>query len=86
MLTYSSDSLTKRHPVHYNHAHNQLINDGGEVVQQVFFYGDTDGKGVFNSFREWFWLPNWKVKRSENWVTIVASKESRWLFIVMPPR
>lgn len=76
MLTYSSDSLTKKLgiPPITIMPYNQLINDSGEVVQQVFFYGDTDGKGVFNSFVNGFGAPNWKVKRSENWVTISSIK------------
>lgn len=76
MLTYSSDSLTKKLgiPPITIMPYKQLTNDSGEVVQQVFFYGDTDGKGVFNSFVNGFGAPNWKVKRSENWVTITSIK------------
>lgn len=76
MLTYPSDSLTKKLgiPPITVMPYNQLTDDSGTVVQQVFFYGDVDGKGVFNSFVNGFGAPNWKVKRDVNWVTISSLK------------
>ncbi|MBP6624512.1 MAG: hypothetical protein KA198_05030 [Chitinophagaceae bacterium] len=76
MLTYSNDSITAKLgiPPITVMPYSQLINDSGIVVQQVFFFGDTDGKGVFNSFVGGFGAPNWKVKREENWVFISSLK------------
>lgn len=64
MLTSSNDSLTKKFgiPPITVMPYSQLVNDSGIVVQQVFFYGDVDGKGVFNSFVGTFGAPDWKVK------------------------
>ncbi len=76
MLTFSNDSITAKLgiPPITKMPYSQLVNDSGVVVQQVFFFGDTDGKGVFNSFVGGFGAPNWKVKREENWVFISSLK------------
>lgn len=79
MLTSSNDSLTKKFgiPPISVMPYSQLVNDSGIVVQQVFFFGDVDGKGVFNSFVGTFGAPDWKVKREENWVKISSIKGKR---------
>lgn len=76
MLTFSNDSITAKLgiPPITVMPYSQLVNDSGVVVQQVFFFGDTDGKGVFNSYVGGFGAPNWKVKREENWVFIKSLK------------
>ncbi|MEZ5045999.1 MAG: hypothetical protein R2831_03305 [Chitinophagaceae bacterium] len=76
MLTLSNDSLSQKFdiPPISVMPYNQLVDDSGMVSQQVFFYGDKDGKGVFNSFVNSFGAPTWKVKKSENWVTITSLK------------
>lgn len=76
MLTLSNDSLSSKFgiPPITIMPYTALVNDSGVVVQQVFFYGDKDGKGVFNSYVNGFGAPNWKVKRDVNWVTISSIK------------
>ena len=72
MLTASNDSITKKYgiPPITIMPYNQLADDSGIVYQQVFFYGDEDGKGVFNSYLNSFGAGDWKIKRDEKWVTI----------------
>lgn len=77
MLTYSNDSITAKLgiPPITVMPYAQLVNDSGIVYQQVFFYGDVDGKGVFNSYVNGFGAPDWKVDKSnENWVKISSIK------------
>lgn len=76
MLTASNDSITKKYgvPPITVMPYTQLINDSGIVYQQVFFFGDEDGKGVFNSYVNGFSPSEWKVKRDEKWVTISSIK------------
>lgn len=76
MLTYSSDSMTAKLgiPPITLMPYNSLKDDSGTVVQQVFFYGDKDGKGVFNSYVNGFGAPDWKVTREANWVKISSIK------------
>lgn len=76
MLTYSNDSMTAKLgiPPITVMPFNNLKDDSGTVVQQVFFYGDKDGKGVFNSYVNGFGAPDWKVTRTDNWVKISSIK------------
>lgn len=76
MLTYSNDSMTAKLgiPPITVMPYNSLKDDSGTVVQQVFFYGDKDGKGVFNSYVNGFGAPDWKVSREANWVKISSIK------------
>jgi hypothetical protein len=50
--------------------YNRLLNDSGQIVQQVFFFGDKDGKGVFQSYLGHFSGAGWKITRNPEWVTI----------------
>jgi hypothetical protein len=72
MLTFSSDSMSAELgiPPITVMPYNSLKDDSGTVVQQVFFYGDADGKGVFNSYVNGFGAPDWKVTREDKWVMI----------------
>ena len=76
MLTYSNDSMSAKLgiPPITVMPYNNLKDDSGTVVQQVFFYGDKDGKGVFNSYVNGFGAPDWKVSREANWVKISSIK------------
>jgi hypothetical protein len=79
MLTESNDSITAKLgiPPITVMPFSQLQDDSGTVVQQVFFFGDKDGKGVFNSFVNGFGAPTWKVTREINWVKISSIKGKR---------
>ena len=77
MLTSSNDSITAKLgiPPITVMPYSKLINDSGIVYQQVFFYGDEDGKGVFNSYVNGFSAPDWKVDKSNDyWVKISSIK------------
>lgn len=80
-LFLSADSsrnidLTKEFgiPPVYNVPFTSLTNANGEVVAQVFFYGDKDGQGIFPGFLNMFPSPNWKIDRSNpQWVVIKSA-------------
>lgn len=76
MLTASDDSITKKFgiPPISVMPYAQLLDDSNGVIQQVFFFGDEDGKGVFNSYVGGFSPSEWKVKREDQWVTITSVK------------
>ena len=76
MLTYSNDSMSAKLgiPPITVMPYNNLKDDSGTVVQQVFFYGDKDGKGVFNSYVNGFGAPDWKVSRETYWIKITSIK------------
>jgi hypothetical protein len=62
-------------PPVYNVPFSSLTNEKGEVVTQVFFYGDKDGKGIFNGFQNMFSGGNWAIDRSNpQWIAIRSIK------------
>jgi hypothetical protein len=50
-----------------------LMNDSGIVYEQVFFYGDEDGKASFASFQTNFKDGKWKAETNKNWVTYTTT-------------
>ena len=62
-------------PPVYNVPFNTLTNEKGEVISQVFFYGDRDGRNIFNGFLNMFGGGNWKIDGSnKQWVVIKSIK------------
>ncbi len=58
-----------------------LADDSGRIIQQVFFYGDEDGKGIFNGFVNSFNRNEWSVKMKEEWVEIKSLKGPKvWIY------
>jgi hypothetical protein len=47
-----------------------LLDAGGTVYQQVFFYGDEDGKASYASFMSNYKPTEWKIEKNESWVTL----------------
>ena len=61
-------------PPVYSVPFSSLTNEKGEVIAQVFFYGDKDGQGIFNGFQNMFGS-NWAIDRSNpQWITIKSIK------------
>jgi hypothetical protein len=61
-------------PPVYSVPFSSLQNSNGEVVAQVFFYGDKDGMGIFNGFQNMFSGSNWKIDRSNpQWIVIKSA-------------
>lgn len=62
-------------PPVYSVPFSTLANDKGEVIMQVFFYGDKDGQGIFTGFQNMFATPEWKIDKSNpQWITIRSAK------------
>jgi len=62
-------------PPVYNVPFSSLVNEKGDVICQVFFYGDRDGQNIFNSFLNMFGGGNWKIDGSnKQWVLIKSVK------------
>lgn len=53
--------------------YKNLVNDSGVVYEQVFFYGDEDGKTSFASFLGAFKDGKWKTTTSKYWTTITST-------------
>ncbi|MBU3675598.1 MAG: hypothetical protein FGM54_00215 [Chitinophagaceae bacterium] len=76
MMVMNSDSLYQYLgiPPITNMPIRQLADSGQAIVQQIFFYGDADGKGAFNAWVGGFTAPDWKVIHKPQWVEIVSKK------------
>ena len=58
----------------YSVPYSSLKNEQGRVIAQVYFYGDKDGRGIFNGFLNSYGN-GWKIDRSnKQWVTITSTK------------
>ena len=52
-----------------------LLKDGsGKVIIQQFFYGDKDGKNIFNAFLANFNNGNWRIVNKPEWVEVKSIK------------
>lgn len=56
--------------------YSSLINDKKEVIVQVFFYGDEDGKTSFESFKTNFPSAKWKSTVNKSWMTFTSTGEN----------
>ncbi|MFT3703840.1 MAG: hypothetical protein QM802_15860 [Agriterribacter sp.] len=61
-------------PPVYKVDYSNLVDDSGRVIQQVFFYGDKDGKESYANFMSMFTGADWKVKKGPEWVEIKSAK------------
>lgn len=61
-------------PPVYKVDYKDLVDDSGRVVQQVFFYGDKDGKESYANFMSMFTGADWKVKKTPEWTEIKSAK------------
>ena len=62
-------------PPVYNVPFSSLTSDSGEVILQMFFYGDKDGKTDFDIFLDMFNNANWKIDKSnKQWIWVKSAK------------
>jgi hypothetical protein len=72
-------------PSIYSLDYNYLADEKGRVVQQVFFYGDEDGKGIFPAFLNSFNKSEWSITGKKEWVEIKSTKgKPVWIFANRP--
>lgn len=62
-----------------------LKNDKGQIVQQVFFYGDKDGMGAYTGYLNQFRNPKWKIEQGQYWSTITATGTNPIIIFVNKP-
>ena len=64
---------------------NAIMQDqNGRIVQQVFFYGDEDGKTFFPPFVNSFSAAKWNVTYKKEWVEITSKKGNVFVFANRP--
>ncbi len=62
----------------------ELADDSGRIVEQVFFYGDADGKLFFNAFKSAFSPKEWKLTLKPEWLEVKSLKGNIHLFANRP--
>jgi hypothetical protein len=84
----SVSQLSSRYhiPPVYQLPFTELADQAGRVVQQVFFYGDKDGKESFANFMSMFrGKKEWKIVQQAHWVEIKSLVgQSIWIFANLP--
>ncbi len=71
-------------PSIYEISNKELQDEKGRVVQQVFFYGDEDGKAFFPPFVNSFPARDWKVTYKKEWVEIESLKGKVFVYANRP--
>jgi hypothetical protein len=64
-------------PPVYNVPFSSLTDTAGEVIIQVFFYGDKDGMTDYTIFQEMFSNSNWKIDKTNKQWTVVRSAKGK---------
>ncbi|HMJ48318.1 MAG TPA: hypothetical protein VK498_13380, partial [Ferruginibacter sp.] len=73
-------------PSIYEIANKELKDDNGFIVQQVFFYGDEDGRNFYPPFINSFASKEWGFNNNnKEWVEVKSLKGQRvWIFVNRP--
>jgi hypothetical protein len=71
-------------PSIYEIENKALRDDSGRIIQQVYWYGDKDGKAFFPSFINSFSPKEWIVKSNEEWYEIRSRKGNVWIYANRP--
>lgn len=61
-------------PPIYTVDYNYLADDSGRIIEQVFFYGDADGKASFASYLTSFPGADWTISTKKEWIEIKSKK------------
>lgn len=72
-------------PPVYTADYNYVADDSGRIIQQVFFYGDKDGKESYSSYLSSFGKPDWQIIQTKEWTEIKSLKgRPVWIFANLP--
>lgn len=71
-------------PSIYTLPQHSLRNEDGKVIQQVFFYGDEDGKAFFPAFVSTFNSREWKVVPKKEWIEFIAHNGKMEVYVNRP--
>jgi hypothetical protein len=61
-------------PPIYTVDYNYLADDSGRIIEQVFFYGDSDGKSSYASYLTSFPRSEWSITQKKEWIEIRSIK------------
>ncbi len=61
-----------------------MKDDSGRIIQQVYWYGDKDGKAFFPAFINSFSPREWTITSNSEWYEIRSKKGNVWVFANRP--
>lgn len=71
-------------PSIYEIDYKDMQDDSGRVIQQVYWYGDKDGKSFFPSFINSFSTREWTITSNSEWYEIKSKKGNVWVYANRP--
>ncbi len=71
-------------PSIYEIANKDMQDEKGRIVQQVYWYGDEDGKTFFPQFINSFSSKDWIINPSKEWYEIRSRKGNVWVYANRP--
>lgn len=71
-------------PSIYEIENKDMQDDSGRIVQQVYWYGDEDGKTFFPFFINSFSPKEWIITSNKEWFEIRSKKGNVWVFANRP--
>ena len=72
-------------PSIYTVDNKYLCDDSGRIIEQVFFYGDKDGKESYASYLTSFPRSDWSITKKKEWIEIKSIKgKPIWIFANLP--
>jgi len=72
-------------PPVYTVSYKYLADDSGRIIEQVFFYGDKDGKESYRSYLTSFPRNDWQIVQKKEWIEIKSIKgKPVWIFANLP--
>jgi hypothetical protein len=72
-------------PPVYTVNYNYLADDSGRIIEQVFFYGDKDGRESYASYLTSFPHSDWQITQKKEWIEIKSIKgKPVWIFANLP--
>ncbi|MEO8819863.1 MAG: hypothetical protein ABI267_02100 [Ginsengibacter sp.] len=72
-------------PPIYTVDYNYLADDSGRIIEQVFFYGDKDGKSSYASYLTSFPRNDWSITQKKEWIEIKSVRgKPIWIFANLP--
>jgi hypothetical protein len=71
-------------PSIYEIENKDMQDDSGRIIQQVYWYGDKDGKTFFPAFINSFSPKEWIISSNDEWYEIRSKKGNVWVFANRP--
>jgi len=71
-------------PSIYEIENKDMRDDSGRIIQQVYWYGDEDGKAFFPSFLNSFSTKEWTITPTKEWYEIKSKKGKVWVYANRP--